>query len=255
MSKQRGPSEDIVYGVNPVLELLRARPDALEALYIADGQLASKSAAEIFSRAKDAHVPVHKLPREKLHAMADGGVHQGVVARTKEFEYAELFEIIELSKKSDRSPLVVILDGVQDPQNFGAIVRSAHALGAHGLLIAKDRAAQVSGVVTKASAGAIAHMPIARVVNISRSLEELKEAGFWSVAADPDGDQLLPKVKLDGPLAVVVGSEGPGVREGVLKHCDFRVRIPMVGKVASLNASVSAALVLYEISRQRKTSS
>jgi len=253
MSKpSRGePADDVIYGVNPVLEVLRARPDSLEALYIADGQLASKAAAEILSRAKELGLRVQKLPRERLHAMADGGVHQGVVAKARQFEYAELFDIVEEAKDSDRPPLIVILDGVQDPQNLGAIVRSAHALGAHGLVIGKDRAAQVSGVVTKASAGAISHLPIARVVNISRTLEELKEEGFWSVAADPEGDQELHQAKLDGPLAVVVGSEGPGVREGVLKHCDFRVRIPMVGKVASLNASVSAALVLYEVLRQR----
>jgi 23S rRNA (guanosine2251-2'-O)-methyltransferase len=252
MSKQRsGEPESIIYGVNPVLEALRARPDALDSLFVAEGQEPSKASAEILSKARELGLRVQKLPRDRLSTMAEGGVHQGVVAKLRDFSYAELEDLLEAAEASERPALIVVLDSIQDPQNFGAIVRSSYALGAHGVVIAKDRAAQVTGVVAKASAGAISHLPIARVTNISRSLEQLKEAGLWTVAADPEGKQLLPQAKLDGPLAVVVGSEGPGVRDGVLKHCDFKVRIPMVGEVASLNASVSAALLLYEIGRQR----
>ncbi len=135
--------------------------------------------------------------------------------------------------------------------NLGAIIRSAHAFGADGVVIAKDRAAAVTGVVAKASAGATAHTKIARVTNLARALETLKEAGYWSVAAEPTGEKTLWNAALDGPLAVVVGAEGAGVRKGMLEHCDFLVRIPMVGQVASLNASVSAAVLLAEVARRR----
>jgi 23S rRNA (guanosine2251-2'-O)-methyltransferase len=254
LGRGREEGENVVFGINPVLELLRARPEHAEQLYLAEGMLPKSQAAEILSRAREAGVKTQKLPRERLHQLAAGGVHQGVVLEVKGFEYAELPDLLEGAKGSGRPALVVVLDGVQDPQNLGAILRSAHALGAHGVVIAKDRAAQVTGAVQKASAGAAAHTMVARVTNISRALEELKDAGLWIAAADPEGDQALHQARLDGPLALVVGAEGPGIRRGVLEHCDFRLRIPMVGEVASLNASVSAALLLYEVARQRLTS-
>lgn len=231
---------------------MRVHPDQMERLYLADGKVPPRSAAELFSRARDAGIRVEKLPRERLDSLAEGGVHQGVVAELRQYAYADLPDLLEAAQEKGEPALVVLLDGIQDPHNLGAIVRSAHALGAHGVVIGKDRAAQVTGAVSKASAGAIEHVPVARVVNLSRALEELKEAGLWTVAADPRGTQELWEAKLDGPLAVVVGAEGAGVRPGVLEHCDFRLRIPMAGKVGSLNASVSAALVLYEICRQRR---
>lgn len=248
--RERG-EQRCVYGVNPVLEALRARSDEVERLYITEGQLGSRAAAEILSRARDAGIRVERVVRERLATLADGGVHQGVVAELRSFRYAELSDVLDTAQASGRPALVVVLDGIQDPHNFGAIIRSAHALGAHGVVIGKDRAVQVTGVVAKASAGAVEHCPIVRVVNISRALEELKQAGVWTAAADPQASEPLWKARLDGPLALVVGAEGAGVREGVLKHCDFRLRIPMVGQVGSLNASVSAALLLYEVARQR----
>lgn len=244
-------SERYVWGVNPVLEALRARPERVERLLLAEGQVPAGPAAELLSRARDAGVKVERAPRERLASLADGGVHQGVIAEVRGFDYVELEDLLERAKVSGRPPLVVALDGVQDPHNLGAIVRSAHALGAHGVVIPRDRAVPVTGTVAKASAGAIEHCPIARVVNLSRALETLKEAGLWVAAADPEGDQPLWGARLDGPLALVVGAEGAGVREGVLAHCDFRLVIPMAGKVGSLNASVSAALLLYEVARQR----
>jgi 23S rRNA (guanosine2251-2'-O)-methyltransferase len=254
-SEQRERSERseqrYVYGVNPVLEALRARSDEVERLYITEGQLGSRAAAEILSRARDAGIRVERVVRERLATLADGGVHQGVVAELRGFQYAELADVLAAAQESGRPALLVVLDGIQDPHNLGAIIRSAHALGAHGVVIGKDRAVQVTGVVAKASAGAVEHCPIARVVNISRALEELKEAGVWVAAADTHATEPLWKARLDGPLALVVGAEGAGVREGVLKHCDFRLRIPMAGQVGSLNASVSAALLLYEVARQR----
>lgn len=250
--RERGErSERHVYGVNPVIEALRVRADEVDRLYITEGQLGSKAAAEILSRARDAGIRVERVPRERLASLAEGGVHQGVVAELRGFQYAELPDLLEAAEASGRPPLIVVLDGVQDPHNLGAIIRSAHALGAHGVVIGKDRAVPVTGLVAKASAGAVEHCPIARVVNISRALEELKEAGVWVAAADVDSQEPLWKARLDGPLAIVVGAEGAGVREGVLKHCDFRLRIPMAGQVGSLNASVSAAILLYEVARQR----
>jgi 23S rRNA (guanosine2251-2'-O)-methyltransferase len=240
-----------VFGVNPVLEALRARPDEVETLLVAEGQLARGTAAELFSLARDAGVKVQRVPRERLSALSDGGVHQGVVAEVRSFAYAEPQDLLEIARASGQPPLFVALDGIQDPQNLGAIIRSAHALGAHGVIIPKDRAASVTGAVARSSAGAIEHCPVARVTNLSRALEDLKKQGFWAAAADPAGSQDLYDARLEGPLVLVIGAEGPGVRKGVLEHCDFRLRIPMVGQVASLNASVSAAILLYEVARQR----
>lgn len=241
----------IIFGVNPVLEALRANPKRVEKIYVAQGAVNPRVAGELFRRARDAGVKVDQVPRERLGRLSDGGVHQGVVAEVREFEYVGLEALIEAARASGRPPLVVVLDGIQDPHNLGAIIRSAHAFGAHGVVIMKDRAVGMTGTAVKASAGAAAHCPVARVTNLSRALEQLKEAGFWSVAADPEGDQPLWQARLDGPLAIVVGAEGTGVRKGVLGHCDLRVRIPMVGQVASLNASVSAGVLLAEIARQR----
>ena len=240
-----------MFGVNPVLEALRARPDEVESLLVAEGHLARGTAAELFSRARDAGVKIQRVPRERLSALSDGGIHQGVVAEVRSFAYAELDDLLERAAAAGQPPLLVMLDGIQDPQNLGAIIRSAYALGAHGVIIPKDRAAPVTGAVARASAGAIEHCPVARVINVSRALEDLKKAGLWIAAADPAGTQELHDARLDGPLVLVIGAEGEGVRKGVLEHCDFRLRIPMVGQVASLNASVSAGILLYEVARQR----
>jgi 23S rRNA (guanosine2251-2'-O)-methyltransferase len=241
----------VIFGVNPVLEALKANPSRVEKLLVAESVLNQRVAGELLDRAGKARVRVERVDRERLSRMAEGGVHQGVVAEVRDFEYVGLTELIARSRKSGRQPLVVLLDGIQDPHNLGAIIRSAHAFGAHGVVTMKDRAVGVTAVAVKASAGAAAHCDVARVTNLSRAIEELKEAGFWTVAADPHGRELAWQAKLTGPLALVVGAEGAGVRKGVLEHCDFRVRIPMSGQVASLNASVSAGVLLYEIARQR----
>ena len=240
-----------VHGIHPVLEALRAHPGDVERVYVLEGSTPPRAAAEILSRARDAQVRVERVPRERLQALVDGGAHQGVAARVREFAYATLEDLLAAATASGRPPLVVVLDGLQDPHNLGAVIRSADALGAHGVVLPKDRSVGVTPAVARASAGAVEHVPVARVTNLSRALEELKAAGLWVVASDPEGDQVLWSARLDGPLAVVIGAEGAGVRPGVLKHCDLRLRIPMEGRVASLNASVSAALVLYEVARQR----
>jgi len=242
-----------VYGLRPVLEALRARPEEVEQLYVGqgEGELPARQAGEVFSRARAAGLKVQRLPRERLGALAEGGVHQGVVAQLREFRYSELDELLEVAHARGQPPLIVVLDGIQDPHNLGAIVRSANALGAHGVVIARDRAAQVTGAVAKAASGATEHTRLARVTNLSRALEALQKAGLWVAAADPSADQVVWDARLDGPLALVVGAEGSGVRENVLRHCDHRVRIPMTGEMPSLNASVSAAVLLYEVARQR----
>lgn len=242
---------NIIFGVNPVLEVLRGNPKSIEKLTVAEGALSPRVAGEILTRAREAGIKIDTVDRERVGRMADGGVHQGVVAQVRDFEYIGLEELIAKAKDSGRQPLIVLLDGIQDPHNLGAIIRSAHAFGAQGVVIMKDRAVGVTGVAVKSSAGATAHCEVARVTNLSRAIEQLKEAGFWTVAADPEGTELAWQAKLTGPLAVIVGAEGAGVRKGVLGHSDFRVRIPMVGQVASLNASVSAGVLLYEIARQR----
>jgi 23S rRNA (guanosine2251-2'-O)-methyltransferase len=245
------PTEGIVWGLNPVLEYLRAKPNDVERILVAEGALDRGPAAEVFSRARDAKIQVDKVDRERLNRISSGGVHQGVVAEVKQYQYLELSTLTDRALAAKAQPLLVLLDGVQDPHNFGAIVRSAHALGAQGVIVAKDRAAQVTGSVVKAAAGALAHCPVARVTNLSRALEELRDKGFWSAVLVPEGGKPLSELKLDGPLVLVVGSEGDGVRPLVASKCDYPATIPMEGRVGSLNASVSAAIALYEIARQR----
>ena len=246
-----GDSGRLVLGTHPVLEALAAHPDAVDRIYVVEGSVPPRGAGEILSRARELRVRVERISRERLAALADGGPHQGVAARLRGFAYLELETLLERAKASGRPPLLVVLDGLQDPHNLGAILRSADALGAHGVVLPKDRSVGVTPAVARASAGAVEHVPIARVTNLSRALEAMKEAGLWIAAADPDGDQPLWGARLDGPLGVVVGGEGAGVRPGVLGHCDLRLRVPMEGRIGSFNASVSAALVLYEVARQR----
>lgn len=183
--------------------------------------------------------------------MSAGALHQGFVAELRGFEYVGIEDILARAEQRGEPALVVLLDGVQDPQNLGALIRSAEALGAHGVVIPQDRAAAVSGVVAKASAGALEHCLVARVVNLGRAMDELRDAGLWMVAADPKGDKTTWEADLGGPLGVVVGAEGAGLREGILKRCDFRLQIPLKGAVSSLNAAASGAILLYEVARQR----
>src|SRR5262249_1991738 len=252
---QAAPKRRLIYGVNPVLEALRARPDEIERVQIAESALSGESGAEIRARARLAGIALDRVPKENLALVAGGAAHQGVVAQLRELQYSTLDQMVDAAASSGRPLTALALDGIQDPQNLGAIIRSAHALGAHGVIIPKDRSAQVTPAVAKAAAGAIEHCRIARVVNLSRALEDLKQAGAWVVAAVSAGGERLPEADLRGPVAVVIGGEASGIRDGVLKHCDFRVTIPMSGKIGSLNASVAAGIILYEIARQRQRSS
>jgi len=254
---RRGPPrrasvpERVVYGIHPVLEALRARAAEVERLLLVEGALSSRQAGEVLALAEASGVHVERVPRDTLLELAEGGVHQGVAAELRAYGYAGLEELLAIARAANQPPLLVVLDGIQDPHNLGAIIRSAYALGAHGVVLGRDRAAGVTAAVAKASAGAVEHLRVARVTNLSRALEELKASGLWVAAADPGGETPLWGAPLDGPLALVVGAEGEGVRPGVLGHCDFRLRIPMAPGLASLNASVAAALLLYEVVRQR----
>jgi 23S rRNA (guanosine2251-2'-O)-methyltransferase len=209
--------------------------------------------AELEKGARAAGAQVKHAPRARLDKLAGVDRHQGVVAvLSGEFEYVELGELLAVAKARAESPLLVILDGVEDPQHLGAIARSAVALGAHGVIIPRDRAVGVTPTVVKASAGVIARCPIARIINVSRAIDELKEAGIWSVALAADGDRELSGMDLKGPTALVLGSEGEGIRHLVKKTCDHVARIGMVGDVESLSVSAAASVALYEAARQRR---
>jgi len=242
----------VVYGVNPVKELLRAGGSGLAELWLAEG-VRSPAVADLEKQARAAGAQVKHAPRQKLEKLAGDGHHQGVVAVVAgAFKYVEVGEIVAAAKARREAPLLVILDGVEDPQHLGAIARSAVALGAHGVVIPQDRAAGVTPSVVKASAGVIDRCPIARVVNISRIIDELKDLGVWSVALAADGDQELSRIDLKGPTALVLGSEGEGIRQLVKKTCDHVARIGMVAGVESLSVSAAASVALYEAARQRR---
>jgi 23S rRNA (guanosine2251-2'-O)-methyltransferase len=239
-----------VYGVNPVLEALRAHSSEVVRVLVERGREGRRSqgAERVAQAAEEAGIRVEEVPQGDLAHRSRSGVHQGVGAELSEFEYAELEDVLE---RASAPALMLVLDGVTDPQNLGALVRSAHALGAHGVVIPKDRAAGITPAAFKAAAGALEHCPVARVTNLSRALEQMKERGVWTVALAADGDKDLSAVDLRVPTALVLGSEGSGVRPLVRKTCDYVARIPMGGQVGSLNVSAAGAVALYEVARQR----
>jgi 23S rRNA (guanosine2251-2'-O)-methyltransferase len=241
----------IVYGVNPVRELLRAAGEGVSELWLAEASARGSAFGDLERLARSAGAKVRHAPRPRLDRLAGTDRHQGVVAVVADFEYAELDDVLAAARASGRPPLLVVLDGVEDPHNLGAIVRSALALGAHGVVIPKDRAVGVTPAVAKASAGAVERLPVARVTNVAKALEGLKDAGVWSVALAADGDRPIEALDLRGPTALVLGSEAEGLRPLVRKTCDHAARIPMSGDLDSLSVSAAAAVALYETARQR----
>jgi len=239
-----------VYGVNPVLEALRAHPDDVVRVLLERSREGRRShgAERVAQSAAEAGVRVDDVPHGDLAHRSRGGVHQGVGAELAEFRYGELEDVLD---RAAGPPFLLLLDGVTDPQNLGALVRSAHALGADGVIIPRDRAAGVTPAAFKAAAGALEHCPVARVTNLSRALEELKERGIWTVALAAEGEKDLGEIDLRLPTALVLGSEGGGVRPLVRKTCDHVARIAMAGKIGSLNVSAAGAIALYEVARQR----
>ena len=239
----------VVYGVHPVREALRS--GKVQALFVAEGET-GPALKEILDAARAANVHPLTHLRAQLDALAHGGVHQGVVAVVGEYNYAQLDELVQIAQRAGKPPLLLVLDSVQDPQNLGALVRTAHVAGVHGVVIPKDRAAGVTPSVVKASAGATEHLKIATVVNIARALEELKEQHVWVAGAVAAGGSKAPwEIDFTVPIALVLGAEGKGIRPLVLRGCDLLVKIPMFGKVASLNVGAAGAMLLYEVVRQR----
>lgn len=238
-----------VYGRHPVTALLETRPESVQRLLVAD----AGRAGPLVSLARRSGIRVESAPPAKLSELAGASQHQGLVAEADEFPYADIEDVLGGS-----SALVLVLDSIQDPHNFGALIRSAECLGATGVVVAQDRAAGVTGVVAKASAGAVERIPVARVVNIARALERLKELGVWvtGLAGEAGPGEAEPEdladVDFTGPSALVVGAEGEGLRPLVRRGCDRIGRIPMTGRTGSLNASVAGALALYEAASQRR---
>lgn len=243
-----------VYGINPVLEALRAHPDQVARVLLERGPGGRRAPGpqRVADEAARARVRVEDAAAGELQARAQGGVHQGVGAELADFAYAELLDLIEAARGAGQPAFLLALDGVTDPQNLGALARSAHALGAHGLVLPKDRSAKVTPAAAKAAAGALERCPIAQVTNLSRALEEMKEAGLWIVGLAAEGDRPLAAVDLRSPLALVLGSEGKGLRPLVRKHCDHLARIEMAGALGSLNVAAAGAIALYEAARQRR---
>jgi len=241
----------VLYGKNPVRELLRGPGEGLFELYLAEGGTRAAALGELEKLARERGAKVRTAPKSKLDRLAGTDHHQGVVAVVADYRYAELGDLLGQARHAGASPLLLLLDGVLDPQNLGAAIRSAYALGAHGVVIPRDRAVGVTPAVAKASAGASEKCLVSRVVNLAKTLEALKEAGLWSVALSQDAVRSLEEVDLRGPLALVLGSEGQGLRPLVRRTCDLEARIPMAGELDSLSVSASAAIALYEVARQR----
>lgn len=240
---------DVIYGRNPVKEALRAHFKIQKILIAANLQHPRLDEIERLARQND--VPVQRAPKENLANLSGEVRTQGVVALVESQPYATVQQIIEHSEKLGAPPLVALLDGIEDPHNFGAILRSADAAGCHGVVVPKRRSAALTATVAKTSAGAMAHVPVARVANLNAAIDELKRRDIWIVGATQDADKIYTDTDLTGALGIVIGSEGKGLHRLVQEKCDFLVKIPMCGKVNSLNASVAAALLFFEVRRQR----
>jgi 23S rRNA (guanosine2251-2'-O)-methyltransferase len=240
----------IIYGIHPVQEALKSSYLEIEKILISS-RTPHPPLQSILDLANKRKIPVTFTTKESLERMTKGGVHQNVAGLVKETPYADLGEILAVWKKEGAKSLFLILDGIQDPQNFGSLIRTALGCGVHGIIIPKDRSVGLSSVVIKASAGAAAHLPIARVVNIAATIDLLKKEGIWVYGASGEAKDLIYQLDFNIDLAIVVGAEGKGMRPLVKKKCDRLFSIPMKGPLSSFNASVSGGMILYEVMRQR----
>ena len=236
-------------GRNAVMEALNT-DKPIDKIFFKKGEVEG-TLKVIAAKAREKGIVIQEVDKAKLELIADTFKHQGVAALCPAHEYAEVSDILQRAADKGEPPFILILDGVTDPHNLGAIIRTAEVAGVHGVIIPKRRAVGLTTVVSKASAGALAHMPIARVANLTRVIDELKAAGLWVACADIGGTSLY-EADLTGALALVIGSEGSGVGRLVREQCDFRVTIPMFGQISSLNASVAAGILLYEAVRKRR---
>ncbi|MBQ8281315.1 MAG: 23S rRNA (guanosine(2251)-2'-O)-methyltransferase RlmB [Lachnospiraceae bacterium] len=240
--------EFTIEGRNAVLEAFRAGK-TIDKLFILDG-CQDGPVKSILREAKKTDCIINFVKKERLDQMSESGKHQGVIAYAAAFEYSTVDEIMELARSKNEDPFVILLDGIEDPHNLGAMIRTANLVGAHGVIIPKRRAAGLTATVVKASAGALNYTPVAKVTNIAQTMEELKKEGLWFVCADMGGEEMY-KLNLKGPIGLVIGNEGEGVSRLVREKSDFVASIPMKGDIDSLNASVAMGVLSYEIFRQR----
>ncbi len=242
--------EDQVEGRNAVIELLESGKD-INKIYVLKGERYG-SINKIIAMAKDRRIVIVEKEKKQMDEMAQNQNYQGVIAIVPPFEYCEIEDIIKYANEKNEAPFILILDGIEDTHNLGAIIRTAETAGVHGIIIPKRRAASVNSTVSKVSCGAVEYVKIARVNNITDSINKLKQEGLWICGTSIDAKEYYYNQNLKGPLGIVIGNEGKGMSELVKKNCDFLVKIPMVGKVGSLNASVSTGIIVYEALKQRK---
>lgn len=247
LEREEKDYEDIVAGRNAVLELLKSDKD-INKIFIERGEKHG-SIKEIIAKAKEQKIVLVEVDKNKLDSMAEN--HQGVVAVVPPFNYCEVEDILELARSKNEDPFIVVLDGIEDPHNLGSIIRTAETAGVHGVIIPKRRNATVNSTVTKVSAGATTYMKIARVNNLNETIRKLKEEGLWVIGTDGYAKTLYYNQDLKGPLAIIVGSEGYGMSKLVKDNADILIKIPMKGEITSLNASVSAGIIIYEAVKQR----
>ncbi len=241
--------EDLIEGRNAVIEALRAGR-TIDKIYIAKGDV-DQTLGHIASKARSAGVVVVEADRRKLDTMSQTHAHQGVIALCAVKEYCTVADILAIAQARGEPPFVIVCDEISDPHNLGAIIRSAECAGAHGVIIPKRRSAGLTAVVDKTSAGAVEHVAIARVPNLSAAIGELKKSGLWVYGAAAEGASPMWQTDLTGPVCLVIGSEGDGIGRLVRENCDFLVSIPLKGQISSLNASAAAAVLMYEVLRQR----
>jgi 23S rRNA (guanosine2251-2'-O)-methyltransferase len=241
-------SNDYIMGRNPIIEALKSERD-VNKIWIAEGSQKG-SMGQIIEKAKEQGILVQIVPKKKIDQMVDGN-HQGVIAQVAAYQYAEVDDLFTLAEQRDEQPFFLLLDELEDPHNLGSILRTADAVGAHGIIIPKRRAVGLTATVAKASTGAIEYIPVARVTNLARTIDELKERGVWIAGTDAKGKDDYRNLDGTMPIGLVIGSEGKGVGRLIKEKCDFLVNLPMKGKVTSLNASVAASLLMYEVFRKR----
>ncbi|WP_028991967.1 MULTISPECIES: 23S rRNA (guanosine(2251)-2'-O)-methyltransferase RlmB [Thermoanaerobacter] len=241
--------QDVIFGRNPVMEAIKSGKE-IEKIYIS--KTAKGNISKIINLAKEAGIVVSTTDNETLSKLAGSQNHQGIVALSAVYQYFEVEDLLEYAEQKKEKPFLLILDEITDPHNLGAIIRSAEAFGVHGIIIPKRRAVGVNATVVKTSAGAVEHMKIAKVSNINNTIRNLKERGLWIVGTDVNGGKSFEEIDYDFPVALVIGNEGKGVSKLVLQNCDFVVKIPMKGKINSLNASVAASLLIYQVVSKRK---
>ncbi|WP_416148160.1 23S rRNA (guanosine(2251)-2'-O)-methyltransferase RlmB [Salipaludibacillus sp. HK11] len=242
-------NEDFLYGKNPVIEALKGST-TINKIWIAEGSQKGQMTT-VVALGKQKQIQVQFVPKQKLDQLVSTSNHQGVVASIAAYDYQDISVMLGKAAEKGEAPFLVMLDELEDPHNLGSILRTADATGAHGVIIPKRRAVGLTSTVAKASAGAIEHVPVARVTNLARTMDELKKDNLWFIGTDAEGQDDYRKVDVDMGVCLVIGSEGKGISRLVKEKCDFLVRIPLMGKVTSLNASVAASLLMYEVLRRR----